>query len=102
MLVQAMVIARQAGMPDVAAEIERKMFGKTLDGARPVAFQLPTGERALTDTTTTKAIGEHAPMPRKLKKKIKRIAAPKKTRKSVALPFPDAAQWTRVNGGGAQ
>lgn len=36
MLVSAIAAARRDGMPDVAAELERKLLGKGLDGARPV------------------------------------------------------------------
>ena len=36
MLVSAIAAARRDGMPDVAAELEKKLLGKGLDGARPV------------------------------------------------------------------
>lgn len=36
MLVHAIANARQAGMTDVAAELEKKLTGKALDGDRPV------------------------------------------------------------------
>jgi len=41
MLVSAIAAARRDGMPDVAAELEKKLLGKGLDAARPVGGTLP-------------------------------------------------------------
>jgi len=41
-LVDALAMARRMGMTDVAAELEKKLCGKTLDGARPVSAGLAT------------------------------------------------------------
>lgn len=36
-LVQAIILARRSGMPDVAGELEQKLLGRKLDGPRPVS-----------------------------------------------------------------
>lgn len=35
-LAEALAVARREGMPDVAAELEKKLLGKTLEGNKPI------------------------------------------------------------------
>jgi hypothetical protein len=49
-LVEAIAAARRAGMTDVAAELEKKLTGKALDGARPITGGPVTVESFLSPT----------------------------------------------------
>lgn len=57
MLVQALVSARQAGMTDVSAELEKKLLGKSLDGKRPIKSE----KEALIGKYLGEPIGTFAP-----------------------------------------
>ncbi len=49
----AIAVARREGMTDLAAELEQKLVGKRLDGARPVDGKAPTVASYLEGTTPT-------------------------------------------------
>ena len=52
MLVSAITAARRDGMTDVAAELEKKLLGKSLDGKRPVAGVFPSADSYLAGAAT--------------------------------------------------
>lgn len=64
-LVRAIAIAREQGMPDVAAELEMKLTGKKLDGKRPVKKTMKTAADYLAEADRAIDAQDLTPKPMK-------------------------------------
>lgn len=66
-LVQAIAVARSKGMPDVAAALEKRLIGASLDGVRPVSPLsipfIPIGALELDASGSPRFDGEPSPEP---------------------------------------